>query len=145
MAAEASDTGRPGGRIAALDMARGAALVAMFAYHLTWDLADFQYIDARAPFSPQMRLFSHAIACSFLFIAGLSLALARQLADIVKGDLTGGNLAQGHDDLLVLATDQKGFTLAVLANALHGQVNKGKTIVVADGAQTIFNSDTGHV
>lgn len=77
MAADAS-AGGPGGRIAALDMARGAALVAMFAYHLTWDLADFQYIDARTPFSPQMRLFSHVIACSFLFIAGLSLALAKR-------------------------------------------------------------------
>ncbi|HMN72951.1 MAG TPA: heparan-alpha-glucosaminide N-acetyltransferase [Rhodoblastus sp.] len=74
--AQAAET--PRGRIAALDMARGAALVAMFAYHLTWDLADFDYIDARAPFSPQMRLFSHVIACAFLFIAGLSLALARR-------------------------------------------------------------------
>ncbi|MCC0003907.1 MAG: DUF1624 domain-containing protein [Methylobacteriaceae bacterium] len=69
---------RPGGRIALLDMARGAALVAMFAYHLVWDLAHFDYIDARTPFLPEMRLFSHVIASSFLFIAGLSLALARR-------------------------------------------------------------------
>ncbi len=68
----------PRGRIAALDIARGLALVAMFAYHFTWDLADFQYIDARTPFSPEMRLFSHVIACSFLFIAGVSLALAKR-------------------------------------------------------------------
>ena len=67
----------PQGRIPALDMARGAALVAMFAYHLVWDLAHFGYIDGRTPFSMEMRLFSHVIACSFLFIAGLSLALAR--------------------------------------------------------------------
>lgn len=78
MAADASAAATTGGRIPALDAARGLALVAMFAYHLTWDLADFQYIDARTPFSPQMRLFSHVIACSFLFIAGLSLALARR-------------------------------------------------------------------
>ncbi len=78
MLAPANAARGAGGRIAALDMARGAALVAMFAYHLTWDLADFGHIDARTPFSPQMRLFSHVIACSFLFIAGLSLALARR-------------------------------------------------------------------
>ncbi|MFT4099276.1 MAG: heparan-alpha-glucosaminide N-acetyltransferase [Rhodoblastus sp.] len=78
MAADVGNAGGTARRIAALDMARGAALVAMFAYHLTWDLADFGYIDPRTPFSPQMRLFSHVIACSFLFIAGLSLALARR-------------------------------------------------------------------
>ena len=69
---------KPGGRIPALDVARGAALVAMFAYHLVWDFAHFGYIDARTPFSPDMRLFSHVIASSFLFIAGLGLALARR-------------------------------------------------------------------
>lgn len=78
MLAPAPGAGTPRGRIAALDIARGAALVAMFAYHLTWDLANFDYIDARTPFSPAMRLFSHVIACAFLFIAGLSLALARR-------------------------------------------------------------------
>lgn len=71
-------SGKPGGRIAALDMARGAALIAMFAYHLVWDFAHFGYIDARTPFSPDMRLFSHVIASSFLFVAGVSLALARR-------------------------------------------------------------------
>ena len=69
---------RPRTRIVALDMARGGALVAMFAYHLVWDLAHFGYIDGRTPFLPQMRIFSHVIAYSFLFIAGLSLALARR-------------------------------------------------------------------
>lgn len=68
----------PRGRLPAVDVARGAALVAMFGYHLTWDFAHFGLIDAHAPFSPQMRFASHAIASSFLFIAGLSLALARR-------------------------------------------------------------------
>lgn len=75
MSGEAAAANR---RVAALDMARGGALVAMFAYHLVWDLAHFGYIDGRTPFLPQMRMFSHIIACSFLFIAGLSLALARR-------------------------------------------------------------------
>ena len=69
---------KAGGRIPALDVARGAALVAMFAYHLVWDFAHFGYIDARTPFSPDMQLFSYVIASSFLFISGLSLALARR-------------------------------------------------------------------
>ena len=76
MTARGPDASRA--RIAALDMARGGALAAMFAYHLVWDFAHFGYIDGRAPFSPHMRIFSHVIACSFLFIAGLSLALARR-------------------------------------------------------------------
>ena len=73
-----SDTsGQSRTRLAVVDMARGAALLAMFAYHFTWDLAHFGYIDAHVPFSPGMRLFSHVIACAFLFIAGASLVLAR--------------------------------------------------------------------
>ncbi|MFV0280466.1 MAG: DUF1624 domain-containing protein [Rhodoblastus sp.] len=65
-------------RIAVLDMARGGALVAMFAYHLVWDFAHFGLIDAQRPFRPDMRLFSHVIACAFLFIAGVSMALAQR-------------------------------------------------------------------
>jgi uncharacterized membrane protein len=67
-----------GRRLPVVDIARGAALVAMFGYHLVWDLAHFGYIDEQAPFSPAMRLASHVIACSFLFIAGASLVLARR-------------------------------------------------------------------
>jgi uncharacterized membrane protein len=63
-------------RVAAIDVARGASLVAMALYHLTWDLADFGFISAGAPFSPAMRLFSHTVAGAFLALAGLSLALA---------------------------------------------------------------------
>ncbi len=63
-------------RLPALDALRGGALVAMFAYHLTWDFAHFGIIDAAAPYAPAMRLFSHAIASAFLFIAGAALVLA---------------------------------------------------------------------
>ena len=59
-----------------IDVARGAALVAMTSYHLTWDLAFFRFIPPTAPFSPAMRLYSHAIASSFLILVGVSLALA---------------------------------------------------------------------
>jgi len=65
-------------RLPVVDVARGAALLAMFGYHLTWDLAHFGYVDPQTPFSPEMRLVSHLIASAFLFIAGASLVLARR-------------------------------------------------------------------
>lgn len=64
------------GRIAAIDVARGTALVGMVVYHLTWDLANFGFIGAGAPFSPEMRLLSHSVASAFLALVGVSLALA---------------------------------------------------------------------
>lgn len=66
----------PPGRIAAVDVARGLALVGMGAYHLTWDLAHFGFVAQSVPFSPAMRLLSHAVAGSFLALVGFSFALA---------------------------------------------------------------------
>ena len=50
----------------------------MAAYHLTWDLADFQLVSPLLPFTPAMRLLSHTVASAFLALAGLSLALAHR-------------------------------------------------------------------
>ncbi len=69
---------RSKGRVDSVDVARGVALVAMAGYHLTWDLAHFALVSPMAPFSPPMRLLSHAIASSFLALAGVSLALANR-------------------------------------------------------------------
>jgi uncharacterized membrane protein len=63
-------------RIAAIDVARGLALVGMVVYHLAWDLADFGFVSAGLPFTPAMRLLSHAVASAFLALVGVSLALA---------------------------------------------------------------------
>lgn len=63
-------------RLDVLDAARGLAFVAMAAYHLTWDLAYFGIVERTAPFTPPMRLASHAIGAAFLALAGFSLALA---------------------------------------------------------------------
>ena len=63
-------------RFDALDLARALALLAMAAYHLTWDLAWFGVVEPTAPFTPPMRLASHAIGATFLALAGFSLALA---------------------------------------------------------------------
>jgi uncharacterized membrane protein len=66
------------GRLVLLDAARGFAVVAMVAYHLVWDLGNFDYIDPFFPYSLQFKSAGHAIALSFLFIAGVSLVLAQE-------------------------------------------------------------------
>jgi uncharacterized membrane protein len=65
-------------RVDFLDLARGAALVAMIVYHLAWDLGFFGLIDPAVAVSPPMRGASHAIASAFLFIAGVSTALTHR-------------------------------------------------------------------
>jgi uncharacterized membrane protein len=63
-------------RVAGLDIARGLAVLAMFGFHFIWDLGYFGYIDGNIPYSRSVKFFGHAIAFSFLFIAGVSLVLA---------------------------------------------------------------------
>ena len=63
-------------RIAAIDIARGVALVAMAIYHFTWDLEFFGYIDPGMTAVGGWKLFARCIASSFLFLAGVSLFLA---------------------------------------------------------------------
>ncbi len=46
--------------------------------HLSWDLADFRLVSPMLPFSPPMRLLSHAVASAFLALVGVSLALAHR-------------------------------------------------------------------
>lgn len=65
-------------RIPAVDIARGIAVLGMFGYHLTWDLAHFGFIDDSRPFSPAFRLYSHVVASMFLILAGVSLVLAKR-------------------------------------------------------------------
>jgi uncharacterized membrane protein len=65
-------------RWAALDAARGLAVLAMVVFHLIWDLAHFGYIEQTIPWSATVKGFGHAIAFSFLFIAGVSLVLAHR-------------------------------------------------------------------
>jgi uncharacterized membrane protein len=64
-------------RLASIDRARGAALWAMAGYHLTWDLAQFGWIDSKIVGSAGFHWIGHAIAASFLTLAGFSLVLAR--------------------------------------------------------------------
>jgi len=65
-------------RLPWIDTARGGALVAMAAYHFTWDLAEFRWIDGAIALSRGFHFFGHAIAASFLLLSGYSLVLARR-------------------------------------------------------------------
>ncbi len=65
----ASGTRRP-----TLDAARGAAVVAMVAYHFSWDLSVFGFIELDV--GRDWRLAAMAIAASFLVISGVALTLS---------------------------------------------------------------------
>ena len=68
----------PSARIAAIDAARGVALIGMAFYHLSWDFAYFHLAPPDFPMTPPMRLFSHSVAGTFLALSGVSLALAHR-------------------------------------------------------------------
>lgn len=63
-------------RLAWLDIARGVALIAMASYHFIWDLSTFGYLEPGFAAVGWPKLYARAIASTFLFLAGFSLALA---------------------------------------------------------------------
>lgn len=63
-------------RIDAIDIARGAALIAMAIYHFAWDLEFFGYAPPGMTAIGGWKLFARCIASSFLFLVGVSLFLA---------------------------------------------------------------------
>jgi uncharacterized membrane protein len=65
---------RPG-RIHALDLARGAALVAMAVYHFVFDLEMFGWVAPGTSGTGAWRVLALVTAGSFLFLAGVSLWL----------------------------------------------------------------------
>ena len=72
----AATAGNAGRRIAAIDVTRGAAILAMVAYHFSFDLYHFGYVDWPVTTAPAWRGFAAAIASTFLFLAGVGLVLA---------------------------------------------------------------------
>ncbi|MGA2044999.1 MAG: heparan-alpha-glucosaminide N-acetyltransferase [Roseiarcus sp.] len=72
------DAKETGPRIAAIDVGRGAALIGMAIYHLSWDCGYFGLASAGFPTIAPMRLFSHVVAGAFLVLAGVSLTLAHR-------------------------------------------------------------------
>lgn len=65
-------------RWAVVDLARGLAIVAVVAFHLTWDLGDLGFISWRISAHPSGKVIAHVIAGSFLFLVGVSLVLAHR-------------------------------------------------------------------
>ena len=61
-----------------IDGVRGLAVIAMIAFHFTWDLGFFEIIPYDISFTPEGRVLSHLIAGTFLFIVGVSLSLAHR-------------------------------------------------------------------
>ncbi|MET0605552.1 MAG: heparan-alpha-glucosaminide N-acetyltransferase [Beijerinckiaceae bacterium] len=59
-----------------IDAARGAAIAAMIAYHFAWDLSFYRYISVDIARDQLWSRFAELIAASFLFLVGVSLALA---------------------------------------------------------------------
>lgn len=64
------------GRMRWLDIARGAALLAMASYHFIWDLSTFGYLEPGFAATGWPKLYARAIASTFLFLVGFSLVLA---------------------------------------------------------------------
>jgi uncharacterized membrane protein len=63
-------------RLAYIDVARGIAVLAMVAYHFSWDLSERHLIAADVVGNPIWRAFARSIAGSFLILVGISLVLA---------------------------------------------------------------------
>lgn len=63
------------GRLAVIDAARGAALVAMAAYHAVWDLGFLRLTPDNYALTAPGKVAAHCIAGSFLFLVGVGLVL----------------------------------------------------------------------
>lgn len=65
-------------RVLWLDVARGVAIVAMIAYHFSFDLYFFRFVDWPVTTHPVWRGFAAGIASTFLFLVGVSLVAAHR-------------------------------------------------------------------
>ncbi|MDB5592143.1 heparan-alpha-glucosaminide N-acetyltransferase [Enterovirga sp.] len=72
----AEDEARPPGRRLAVDLARGAAVVAMVIYHFAWDLSQLGFVATDIQGHLGWSLFARLVAASFLILSGVSLVLA---------------------------------------------------------------------
>ncbi|YAL81994.1 heparan-alpha-glucosaminide N-acetyltransferase [Dermacoccaceae bacterium W4C1] len=63
-------------RIGLVDVLRGIAIIAVIGYHLMWDLGDLDLIGVHIGIEPWGMWVARSIAGTFLFLVGVSLALA---------------------------------------------------------------------
>lgn len=68
----------PRPRLAALDLCRGMALLAMALFHSVWDLVYFGWLPSEVTTSARFHGFGHSIASVFFALAGVSLILAHK-------------------------------------------------------------------
>jgi uncharacterized membrane protein len=94
----------PAGRIRAIDVARGVALLAMAIYHFTWDLEFFGYLAPATTAVGGWKLFARCIAASFLFLVGVSLVLAHSRGIRWRPFLMRIAMVAGAAMLITLAT-----------------------------------------
>jgi uncharacterized membrane protein len=109
----------PRRRIWAIDAARGAALVGMAIYHLSWDFAYFGIAPRSLPADPPMRLFSHGVAGAFLLLVGVSLALAHASGINWRGFWRRLAIVAGAAALVTLATRAFAPDEAITFGILH--------------------------
>lgn len=61
-----------------IDAARGVAILGVIFYHLAWDLRFLEFISINVDVEPGWHFFQRSLLASFLFLAGVSLALAHE-------------------------------------------------------------------
>lgn len=71
-------SGSPSARIAAVDLARGLAIVAMVIYHAAWDFGSAGLIGLDAEHDLPLVILARLTAGTFLFLVGVSLVLAHR-------------------------------------------------------------------
>lgn len=74
-----SDVAPRVGRIGAIDVTRGLAILGMVAFHLDWDLAYLGFVRTSPAGSPAWMILGHTVAALFLCLSGVGLTLARPL------------------------------------------------------------------
>lgn len=94
----------PSHRAPAIDAARGVALLAMFVFHIVWDLAFFGVVPAHVPSEPAFRGFGHMIAAAFVFLAGVGLTLAARRGLDLRQALKRIGVIAGAAALVSIAT-----------------------------------------
>ncbi len=99
-----SDSPFPSRRIAAIDVARGVALLAMASFHFSWDLEFFGYLEPGTTGHGFLKLYARSIASSFLFLVGVSLFLAHAEGIRWNGFWKRFVLVAGAAALISLAT-----------------------------------------